>query len=300
MEMAMRTSHSAGTPPGAAKWARFPHRTAAYDYSGSKLERQWARLHGGDCEPFPDAERVACLGKRARSVAQCIDAEGGPDAFSQGLQKAWRAFHAGDFGTAVELGSGHGPLGAAAANKAAGVYATYLESSASRATAILEAAMRRGEDAVKALPDEPNAHYMLAFVMGRYSQRISIVQALAAGIAGRVRTHLERTLNLEPRHAECHVAFGLYHAEIVAKLGALAARLTYGASENAAVEHFEKALELAPEAAIARVEYANALLLLDERAQRDRARKLFKAAALVKPADAMERLDVERAKRGLG
>jgi tetratricopeptide (TPR) repeat protein len=295
----MRTSHSAGKTSKAPKWVRFPHKTPAYDYSGSKLERQWAKLHGGDCEPFPAADRITRLGKRARAAAQCIEEQGGAEAASEALQNAWRAFHAGDFGAAAELGSSLGPVGAAPANKAAGVYVTYLESNADRAIAILEAAMRRGEEAVKALPDEPNAHYMLAFVMGRYSQRISIVQALAAGLAGRVRTHLERTLKLEPRHAECHVAFGLYHAEIVAKLGALAARLTYGVSEDAAVDHFEKALNLAPDAPIARIEFANALLLLDRRAHRDRASKLYQGAAQIKPADAMERLDVERAKRGL-
>jgi tetratricopeptide (TPR) repeat protein len=295
----MRTSHSAGRTSKATKWARFPHKTPVYDYSGAKLERHWVRLHEGDCEPFPDAERITRLGKRARAAAQCIEAQGGAEAVSEALQNAWRAFHAGDFGAAVEQGGALGALGAAAANKAAGVYVTYLEPNAERAIAILEAAMRRGEDAVKALPDEPNAHYMLAFVIGRYSQRISIVQALAAGLAGRVRTHLEKTLKLEPRHAECHVAFGLYHAEIVAKLGALAARLTYGVSEDAAIEHFEKALELVPGAPIARLEYANALMLLDARAHHEQANKLCKGAANLKPADAMERLDVERAKRGL-
>jgi tetratricopeptide (TPR) repeat protein len=171
---------------------------------------------------------------------------------------------------------------------------------ASEALATLEAAVTRAEAAVETLPDYPNAHYLLALVLGRYSQRISILKALAEGLAGRVRSHLERTLQLEPRHAEAHLAFGLYHAEIVGKLGALAAALTYGAKGDAALEHFRRATRLAPDSPIVLMEHANGLLLLDARRFGDEARALYREAAALAPADAMERLDVERAKRGPG
>jgi tetratricopeptide (TPR) repeat protein len=187
-----------------------------------------------------------------------------------------------------------------AANKAAGVHATHLEKNAKRAIEILERARQRGEAAVEALPDEPNAHYMLAFVLGRFGQRISILKALAAGLASRIRSALERTLQLEPRHADAHIAFGVYHAAIVSQVGSLVARLTYGASRAAAIEHFERALKLAPHTAIARLEYADALLLLDEQADREHVRELYREAASFKPMDAMEALDVERARKGGG
>src|SRR5450759_1023920 len=80
------------------------------------------------------------------------------------------------------------------------------------------------------------------FRLGRYSQRITILRALAEGLAGRVQSHLQRALALAPRHAEAHVALGLYHAEIVNKLGSLAASLTYGASRDKAIEHFQHAI----------------------------------------------------------
>jgi tetratricopeptide (TPR) repeat protein len=162
---------------------------------------------------------------------------------------------------------------------------------------ILENAMKRGDEAARLLPDYANAHYNLALVIGRYSQRISILKALAEGLASRVREHLELSLKLEPRHAEAHIAMGLYHAEIIGKLGALAARLTYGASGEDAVEHFKRAIKLAPDSPIALMEYANGLLLLDSRSNQIQARKLYAKAAALKPADTMERLDVERAKR---
>ena len=290
----MRTSRS--TAAGKTTWIRFPHAASSYRLDGQKLKRAWDRLHQGDREPFPDAARVGRAQKQSRAFAQWLEAYGEGEQLAGALQEAWREFHAGNFGAAIELGSALGPLGAAPANKAAGVYVTYLEKDQSRALQILEAAIERGEDAVTKLPEDCNAHYMLAFVLGRYAQRISVLKALADGIAGRVKTHLEQALRLEPRHADAHIAFGLYHAEIVGKLGALPARLTYGVSASAAIEHLDRALKLAPESAIVRLEYANALRLLDAAKHRDKARKLYAEAAARKPGDAMERLDVESAK----
>jgi hypothetical protein len=292
----MRTSRSAGTAARNTKWVRFPYAASSYRLEGEKLARQWKRLHQGDCELYPDTARVSRAVKQSRAFSGWLEAYGKPEVLASALQDAWREFHAGDFGAAIDLGSTLGPLGASVANKAAGVYVTYLEKKQERALEILQAAIRRGEEAIEMLPDDPNAHYMLAFVLGRYAQRISVLQALANGIAGRVRMQLEHALRLEPRHADAHIAYGLYHAEIVAKLGALPARLTYGASQSVALEHLERALKLAPASAIARVEYANALLLLDAKAHGERARKLYAEAAACKPGDAMERLDVERAR----
>ena len=36
------------------KWTRFPHPDKSFAYAGAALKKNWARLHAGDCEPFPD------------------------------------------------------------------------------------------------------------------------------------------------------------------------------------------------------------------------------------------------------
>lgn len=238
--------------------------------------------------------------RRAPAFASWLEAHEGAAALARGLQHAWQAFHAGEFSAAIEQGSGLGPFGISVANKAAAVCTLYAKSFGARELAMLEAAVIRGEAAVGLLSEYPNAHYLLALVLGRYSQRISIVRALTEGLAGRVRAHLERALELEPKHAEACVALGLYHAEIVAKLGALAAGLTYGASGDAALDCFKRALKLAPASPIVHMEYANGLLLLDAARYRERALSSYAQAAALEPRDAMERLDVQRAKRGRG
>jgi len=255
-----------------AKTLRFPYDPKPYSYDGEALRRSWNRLHKGDCEPYPDAAAV---------------------------QQAWRAFHRGDFTDAIARGAKGSPLGSLAASKAAAVAATYLEEDDRRALKLLEVAAKRAEEATRKLPDHANSWYLLAFALGRYAQRISIVKALAEGIGGKVRHALDRALELEPKHADAHIALGLYHAEIIDKVGALAGRLTYGADAGKSVKHFEQALKLNPDSAIAHMEFANGLLMLRGDAKKQQAVELYRKAAACKPADAMEHLDVEQAKAEL-
>jgi tetratricopeptide (TPR) repeat protein len=66
-----------------------------------------------------------------------------------------------------------------------------------------------------------------------------------------------------------------------------------------AVKHFAAALKIAPDSAIACIEYANSLVMLFGQARMDEAVKLYEKAAAATPLDAMERLDVELAKAEL-
>jgi tetratricopeptide (TPR) repeat protein len=255
-----------------AKTLRFPYEQKPYSYDGEALKKAWPRLHAGDQEPFPETPQ---------------------------LQQAWRAYHRGDFSDAIAQGTKLGPQGATVANKAAAVAATYLEEDDRRAIRILEEAAKRADEATRKLPDDANAWYMQAFVLGRYAQRVSIVKALAEGIGGKVHDALERCIKLQPKHADAHIALGLYHAEIIDKIGALAGRLTYGADAAKSVKHFEQALKLNPGSAIAHMEYANGLLMLHGEKQKAKAVELYRKAAACKAADAMERLDVEQARAEL-
>jgi tetratricopeptide (TPR) repeat protein len=273
-----------------------PFEGCVYPYPGKELQKHWPELHKADREAYPSQPAITRLAKPQPALARWIASHGGAAVVAGKLQDAWRAFHGGEFARAIELGTGEGALGAVVANKAVAIHTLYLEKNERQRLNLLQAAIERGERAVEQLPHCANVHYTLALVLGRYSQRISILEALASGFAGRVHAHLGRTLELEPRHAEAHVALGLYHAEIVSKLGSLAARLTYGASPEVAIEHFRHALKLAPKSPIAHVEYARGLLLLDADEHREEVEKLCAHAAACTPLDAMEHLDVERAR----
>lgn len=253
-------------------WSKFPHSDDAYTYTAASLKKNWARLHVGDAEAFP-------------ANAQLVE--------------AWIAFHAGDFEKACKLGLAEGVDGYSVANKAACIYATYLEKSEKKKIATFEEVAARCVEQQQAQPKNANAWYWHAYALGRYAQGISVVKALAEGVGGKVRVSLDTTLKLAPKHADAHIALGAYHAEIIDKVGAMVGGLTYGAKKDEGMKHFKTALELNPESAIARIEYANALVMLDGKKKMEEAVALYEAAAHCEPRDAMERLDVELAKAEL-
>ncbi len=275
----------------AKKWVKFAHSSAAFDYAGPKLAKAWARLHAGDQEPFPDKKHVAALQKQYPQLKQAGDA----GAIAESLQEAWREFHRGDFQKATELGEGLGVIGATVANKAEGIYATYLAKEADRG-AHFDRCAKRAEAAIAAMPQEVNAHYFHAFALGRYSQTISITKALSQGLGGKIKESLERTLKLAPKHAEAHTSMGVYHAEIIDKIGAMIGGLTYGAKADTGMKHLLEAIKLTPEAPIAHIEYGNGMLMMYGKKRAPDVVKAYEAAIALKPADAMEALDIDKAK----
>ncbi len=256
----------------AKKWAKFPHSAAAYAYDGAALKKHWERLHRGDGEPLP--KDVAVL-------------------------DAWRHFHAGEFEQAVEAGIAAGGPGVNAAIKAQSIHANYLEKTAKTKLALFEEAAGWAAERRARAPKDANAHYLYAYALGRYSQGISVAKALAQGFGGKIKDALTSALKLAPAHAEAHTAYGAYQAEVVSKVGGLVAGMTYGAKKESALEHYQRALKLHPESAIARIEYGNGLILLFGKDRLEEATKLYEQAAACKPMDAMERLDVELARSEL-
>jgi tetratricopeptide (TPR) repeat protein len=250
-------------------WKKFPHPDKAFSYPGAALKKNWNRLHRGDCEPFPDDPKV---------------------------QSAWRSYHAGDFGKALELGLDCGLTGYAAANKAAIVYASYLERDDDMQLKLLLDAARRCEEQQKAMPHYANAWYLHAYALGRYSQRISVLKALSEGLGSKIKSSLTQAIELDANHADAHIALGAYHAEVIDKVGALVGGLTYGAKRTLGVEHFESALKLNPLSAIARIEYAKSLVMMFGNARLKDAERYYREAAACTAADAMEWLDIETAK----
>lgn len=253
-------------------WIAFPFSDKAYQYTAPGLKKNWGRLHKGDQEPFPKNEAIV---------------------------QAWIHYHAGEFGQAVELGLSEGNDGINVANRAQNIYTNYLEEDEAEQLRLFLEVSERGEALMKAQPKNANNFYNHAYALGRYSQGISIVKALAQGLGGKIKDSLTKAIDLEPKHADAHIALGTYHAEVIDKVGSLIGGLTYGAKEKIGLQHYETGLRLFPESAIYKVEFANGLLMLKGRSQRNEAEGLYQKAAGHKPVDAMERLDQELAKAEL-
>ena len=254
-----------------AKWTQFPF-AGDYNFDAESVKGTWARLHAGDLEPMPQDPQ---------------------------LLQAWAHFHNGDFYKSMRLGLDLGLAGLNVANKATSVYATYLEQQEANRLALFIEVAERAETQIKQQPDNVNAYYWRAYALGRYSQGISVAKALAQGLGTRVKTSLERTITLQPRHADAHIALGAFHAEVIDKVGSLIGSMTYGARKDVGLNLFEEAMRINLQSALAMVEYANALLMLEGDQKRRAATRLYRQAAAFTPLDAAERLDVELARAEL-
>ncbi len=276
-----------------SQWNDFPHDPTEYTYAGDSLKTHWSDLHRGDCVMLPDAAQLEALASAADVAPPGFD--GDFEALARRLRQAWRHYHCGEFQQAVELADTCGPVGHAAANKATGIYATYLEDDDATKADLFEAMIERAQQAMELMPDDANAHYFYAFALGRKSQNISVAKALKQGVGGKVKDALSATLERAPEHAEAQTAMGLYHAEIIDKVGKLIGGMTYGASADEAMAHFQKALELTPEAPIAHIEYGNGLYLLYGDKRIDEVTDAYISASELSPRNAMEKLDIESA-----
>ena len=254
-----------------AKWNTFPH-AGDYVFDAASVKKQWARLHAGDAEPLPK------------------DAD---------VLKAWALFHSGEFQKAADAGLKAGSDGITVANKAMAIYATYLEPKEKTKLDMFMEIAARAEAQAADNPANANAWYWHAYALGRYSQGISVAKALAQGLGGKVKESLEKAIKLAPKHADAHIALGAFHAEVIDKVGSLIGSMTYGVKKDTGLKLFQEALKLNPHSAIALIEYANALVMLDGDKKMKEATKLYEQAAASAPVDAMERLDVEMAKAEL-
>ncbi len=254
-----------------AKWTAFPYDNAAFQYDAASLKKHWARLHAGDAEPFPKDPAV---------------------------QQAWIHFHAGDFQKACEAGLAAGGAGITVANKAQAIYANYLEKKEKTKLEMFLEVAERAESQQEQEPKNANAWYWQAYALGRYSQGISVAKALAQGLGGKVKTALETAIQLAPKHADAHIALGAFHAEVIDKVGKLLGK-TQGADTATGLKMFEQALKLNPTSAIAMIERANGLVMLEGDKRLALAEQLYADAAACEPMDAMECLDVELAKEEL-
>ncbi|MGV6851259.1 MAG: hypothetical protein ACWA5R_03645 [bacterium] len=261
------------------------------------LANDWPVIHRGDCEPFPDLSWI----EQTRQSCPEIDSELNTHEFSSEdaanmLQSAWLAYHQGRFGDAVELADQMGHIATTVKSKAAGIYTDYLEDDEQKQLSVYEQLALESETSALINPNHANNYYFQAFGFGRYSQGISIAKALTQGLGGKIRKSLDLTLELQPEHAEAHLALALYHAEVVDKIGRTMAKLTYGASANEAYKHFEQALNLCPDFPIVHIEYGNGLMLLEGDSALDKANEAYTTAAELKAIDAMSALDIDFAR----
>jgi len=241
-------------------------------FDAAAVRAQWPRLHAGQCMAPPE---------------------------SVPLLDGWAHFHNGEFERAYAIGMDQGSPGQALANRAVAIYANYVEPSEARRLQLFRQIVERTGALIDAEPDNCHARYWYAYALGRYSQGTSVARAHAQGFGRKLKGALERLIELQPEHADAHLALGAFHAEVIDKVGQLVGRMTYGVHPDRAEELFVRGLSLNPHSASGMIEYANALVMIHGRKRQAEATRLYEQAAALPAADAREQLDREAARAGL-
>ena len=195
-----------------------------------------------------------------------------------------RFLEAADLGEAVGTSEGY-----ALAAQALAIYGYHLAATKEEKQAVLLRAIDLGERAVALDDGNKLAHQELAHAMGRYAETLPTTQALSGGYAEKTIALMKRGLEIDPDFVYGHLAVGGWHARIVDAAGFLGA-VIYGASEDEALAHYQRATELAPDNVIVMGGYAIGLLQLDPDDFRGQAEELLARIEAAPKEAAFERL----------
>ncbi len=213
---------------------------------------------------------------------------------AQSIEEARIAFAEGRFTEAADLAQVlKTSEGYALAADSLAIYGYYLAPDSEKA-GLFRRAVAFAREAIRLDPANPQAHLQLAHALGRRAQVTGLLKALKEGYAGQIRDAVREALQLAPDMAAAHLSFGAWHAGAVSN-GGFIAGLLYGADEEDALAHFERALELAPREKIALLEYALGLLSLDAIGNREQARDLLERAIRLPEKDAHDRIVHQKA-----
>lgn len=218
---------------------------------------------------------------------------------AQSIDAARTAYAEGRFLEAADIGEALGTSeGLALAAESLTIQA-YYRTRGSAKEALFERAAGLAQRAIKADPNNPEAHFQSSHVMGRHGQTIGVLEAANKGYAEKIRDAIETTLRLDPDMPAAYLGMAMWHAEVVAGVGSFMAGILYGADEDDAIDFYEQALVRAPDEKAVPLEYALGLLTLDDDDYREKARTLLQRAIESPVKDAFDEILHRKAIRRL-
>jgi hypothetical protein len=259
-------------------WPGYPQTLLQFDYSGERLQNNWALLTAGIQLPWPDGTYVQeMMTQFPQLSAQLLDLANKPNShpalapvlqqnyqpLAEAVQQVWRLHYQGQYQQAYELGMTLGPAGLLPA-----VYAKLIHTSLLIETTHKEKKFNEVDRVIEPLlPLAKNYTFLIfgaAYQKARRLELMSTTAATASGLLGPTQKALQALHQVSPEHPLYSAMLAGIDAGIIERVGGFIGGMTYGADEDHVITLFDNALKQEKRLAVLYNEYSQALIRLDD------------------------------------
>ncbi|MFZ5722502.1 MAG: hypothetical protein ACOY33_02460 [Pseudomonadota bacterium] len=283
-------------------WNKAPFGSQAFDMTPEQIKQRWPELMHLMGLLYPSPEYLRLRYDRFPVFRESYpDFNGDFDQLSRDIVNVWRLFFRGDYQEAMREGDKYGVAGKIPGKVSQLMYAIYLEPNLEDKHMLLQDVANTVRDYSNALDQmrkdkQFHADYMplrvaYSYSIGRIAEDVPIPVAIGRNYVFKLLDATNDVLDVDPKNPLGLAFRAGIDANIVRKLGKATGRVTFGAKQTNVKGYFDEALQIVPNAAIIRYEYANAMLYMDKKKKIDMALNQLDQAAKTKPQFAMEAFD---------
>lgn len=282
-------------------WHKAPFGPQAFDMPIERITRDWDKLMRLMRVPYPSADYLRIRHKKFPDIVNADAFNGDYEQLSRDVLEVWRLFFRGDFQAAMVEGDRLGAVGQMGGKLAQMTYAIYLEPDLKHKHMLLQDAINHIRDRGDILDEmRKDSRFHNDFIsircayalgIGRIAEDVPIPVAIGRNYVFKLLSVTDDAREFAPMHPMGLTFRAGIDANVVRKLGKATGRLTFGAKQTNVEELYQRALDIVPDSAVVRYEYANSFLYLNRKRDIDRALEELDKAAAQRPLFAMEALD---------
>jgi tetratricopeptide (TPR) repeat protein len=282
-------------------WHRAPFGPRAFDMPVERIARDWDKLMRLMRVPYPSADYLRIRHKKFPDIVNADTFNGDYEQLSRDVLEVWRLFFRGDFQEAMVAGDELGAVGQMAGKLAQMTYAIYLEPDLKHKHMLLQDAINQIRDRGEILDEmRKDSRFHNDFIsircayalgIGRIAEDVPIPVAIGRNYVFKLLSVTDDAREFAPMHPMGLTFRAGIDANVVRKLGKATGRITFGAKQTNVEGLYQRALDIVPDSAVIRYEYANSFLYLNNKREIDRAIEELDKAAAQRPLFAMEALD---------
>jgi len=287
-------------------WQAYPDTLPTFDYSGEQLKQNWPLLAAGTRLPWPDEAYIAQMIEQypqLHGYGEKLIAEGNDhpalkaalnndfELMAKDVQNVWRLHFEGQYQQAYELGMDLGPAGYLPALYSKLIYITFLVSDPEEK---IRQFLEVNQLAIELKPLAAGYAFLEFGDAYEKARRLELMPTSTAGTSGLLSPTmetLEALYKADPDSPLYPAMLGGMHAGVIERVGSFVGSITYGVSEDEAIEMFEAALAKESRLPVLYNEYAQALSRIDEDDYKDKIKTLYQQCSLLTPHSAEEALN---------